>query len=116
VAAYVVGGLGLFGLVLGGVAGGITLGKKSVIKANCNLGGDETLCNHEGKVAADSAKTTGLISTVGFAVGGAGVVTAVVLLLTAPRKKPVAAGSTSVRGDVLAVGREGAVLGIHGAW
>src|SRR4051812_36285821 len=62
--AYVAGGIGVLGLVVGGVMGGLTAAKKSVIEANCGLNGDPTLCNHEGKLAADSSKTTGLVSTV----------------------------------------------------
>lgn len=116
IGAYVAGGVGVVGLVIGGITGGLTLGKKGVINKNCGLFGDPLLCNHEGKLAADSSKTLGIASDIGFAVGGAGVVAAVVLLVTEPKKKATSGRGPAVRGDVLAAGREGAVLGLRGAW
>src|SRR5262249_4700209 len=77
VAAFVTGGVGAAALVIGGVTGGLTLAKKSTILANCGVPGDPTGCNDTGLSAASSAKTLGIVSDVGFAVGGAAVVTAV---------------------------------------
>jgi hypothetical protein len=82
IAGFAVGGVGGAMLLVGAITGGLTLAKKSTINANCN----GTSCNHEGKLAADRAKTTGLVSTIGFSVGAAGLVTGAVLLLTAPKK------------------------------
>jgi hypothetical protein len=82
VAGFAVGGVGGALLLVGGITGGLTLAKKGTINAHCN----GTSCDHDGKVAADSARTTGLVSTIGFAAGGAALVTGVVLLLTAPKK------------------------------
>lgn len=113
--AYMAGGVGVAGLVLGGVMGGLTLAKKGTIEANCNLGGVPDLCNHAGKVAADSAQTTGFISAVGFGLGVAGVGVATVLLLTEPKKKP-AADKVALRSGVLAIGENGVVLGVRGTW
>lgn len=114
VGAYVVGGVGVAGLVLGGVMGGLTLGKKSVLEKNCGIRGDATGCNDQGLSAASDAKTFGLVSTVGFAVGGAGVATAVILLLTAPKRATEA--PRGVQPGVLSAGREGAIVGFRGAW
>src|SRR5262249_46350304 len=82
IAAFATGGVGLAMLLVGAVTGGLTLAKKGVIEANCQ----GTRCNHEGKAAADSAQTLGLVSTIGFVVGGAGLVTGTVLFFTAPKK------------------------------
>src|SRR5262249_54769997 len=53
IAAFATGGVGAAGLIVGAVTGGLTLAKKGVIEKNC----DGVQCNHEGKLAADSAKT-----------------------------------------------------------
>jgi len=82
VAGFAVSGVGGAMLLVGAITGGLTIAKKGTINANCT----GTSCNHDGKLAADSARTTGLVSTIGFAVGGAGLVTGAVLLLTAPKK------------------------------
>jgi hypothetical protein len=114
VAGFVVGGIGLASLAVGAAMGGVVLGKKSTITANCGLGGDKTACNDAGLAAASDAKTFGIVSDVGFAVGGAAVVTAVVLLLTdrgASRPSAVRGwvGVPTARGDA-------ARLGLEGAW
>jgi hypothetical protein len=113
VAAFVVGGVGIAGLVVGGATGGLVLGKKGTIQANCGLGGDPAACNHTGFLAASSAKTLGIVSDVGFAVGGAAVVTAVILLVTdhAPKRvglPGVWIGAPSARGQGPTVGLNGA--------
>lgn len=122
-AAYVIGGVGAAGLVLGGVMGGLALGKKGVISDHCGSAigqADEAACDSTGLEAADSVKTLGLVSTIGFGVGLAGIGTAVVLLLTEPSAP--AAGDVSaprrlrLRAGVLSAGPEGAVLGARGSW
>ncbi len=87
------GALSLAGLGVGTVAGVATLGKKSTIDANC-VG---TACNVAGKDAADAARTLGLISTVGFIVGGAFAAAAVVLFVTEPRGPRVSVGWNRVQ-------------------
>jgi hypothetical protein len=75
---YVAGGVGVLGFVVGGVTGGIALSKKSTVNDQCvNL-----VCSHEGKQAADSAKSMALVSTIGFGVGLAGVAVAAILYAT----------------------------------
>lgn len=87
------GAVSLAGLGIGAVAGALTLGKKSTIDDNC-VG---TACNAAGKDAADGSRTLGLVSTVGFIVGGAFAATAVVLFLTEPRGPRVGVGWNHVR-------------------
>jgi len=89
IGAYVTGSLGLAGLVLGGVTGGLALGSKGSVDANC----PGKICNETGAKALDSGRTMGLVSTVGFAVGGAGIAAALILWLTEPKVgKPAAVG------------------------
>ncbi len=121
VAAYVVGGVGLAGLALGGVMGGLTLAKKGTIDEHCGKGinsSDETLCDQTGLDAANGAKTFGLVSTLGLAVGLAGVATSAVLLLTEPRKTTTAnaAHGRWISAGVLSVGPSGGMVGAQGAW
>ncbi|WP_437593062.1 hypothetical protein [Sorangium sp. So ce1000] len=120
-AMYVAGGVGVAGLVLGGVTGALTLGKKSAVREHCGSGiglSDETACDQAGLDAAESASTTGLLSTIGFGVGLAGLGAAAVLYLTEPKQSDMAAGATSrrIRAGVLAAGPAGVVLGASGAW
>src|SRR5262249_36486524 len=51
IATFVVGGLGAAGVVLGAITGGMALGKKSTVDANCGSGihaSDPTACNATG--------------------------------------------------------------------
>ena len=109
--AWIVGGVGVAGLALGGVTGALTLGKKSTIEDEC----PEHQCSPKGRDAVDSARTTGLISTIGFGVGIAGVATSAILLLTA---KPTAATpqkKASVR-PLVTAHPAGAFAGIYGSF
>jgi hypothetical protein len=121
VAVYAIGGVGVAGLVLGGVMGGLVLGKKSTIAAHCMSpvnGSDEVLCDQIGVDAGNSAKTLGLVSTIGFAAGLAGVGTAIVLLLTEPKHAKPTTGARGpwISADVLSAGPTGATLGAHGSF
>jgi hypothetical protein len=116
VVAYVVGAVGLTGVVLGGVMGGLALGQKSTVDAQCQ----DTACSPEGKTAADKLQTFGLVSTVGFIVGAASGVSAVVLFLTEPSPPKVSEGArTPVRGvsaGLLSAGPTEATFGLYGRW
>jgi hypothetical protein len=118
--AYIAGGVGVAGMILGGVMGGLTLGKKGVISDNCNIGGRAEACNDAGLAAASDGKTLGLVSTLGFAVGAAGLGTAVVLFITEPSGPKHAATNPGkqrgIRAEVLSIGPEGARVGVGGAW
>ena len=89
---WVAGGVGVAGVATGAVCGALVFAKKSDISGNCR----RYACNSEGKQAADSAKTLAAVSTVGFAVGAAGVAVASVLLLTAPKHEKRQAGRLNV--------------------
>lgn len=116
VGAYVAGGVGLAGVVVGAVAGALTLGQKGSIEGNC----DGAACNVVGKEAADEAQTLGLVSTLGFGVGVLGLGLATVLIVTQPdegertgrRPEP----PRWVRGGVLAGGPTGAMVGVQGGF
>ena len=121
VAVYATGGVGVAGLVLGSVMGGLVLGKKSIIETHCRPAikvSDPTRCDPIGLDAAGSAKTLGLVSTIGFAAGLAGVGTALVLLLTEPRPAKPTTGARGpwISADVLSIGPTGATLGAHGSF
>ncbi|WP_437681112.1 tetratricopeptide repeat protein [Sorangium sp. So ce131] len=120
-AMFVAGGVGAAGLILGGVMGALTLGKQGVVDKHCGsaIGStDETACDPTGLEAAESASTTGLVSTIGFGVGLAGLGTAAVLYLTEPKPAAPAAGAAArrIHVGVLEAGPSGVVLGAKGAW
>jgi hypothetical protein len=105
---YGAAGLGGVGLVVGSITGALVLGKKSTIEDNCA----GTRCNPQGTDAAESAQTLGLISTVGFGVGIAGLATAAVLFFTEP-KSPAAARTWT---PVVADRNGGVVIGLARTW
>jgi hypothetical protein len=121
VAVYAIGGVGVAALALGGVMGGLALGKKSTIKAHCGSAigqADPLTCDTDGLAAASSVKTVGLVSTIGFAAGAAGIGTTLVLLLTEQKTaKPRAdARRPWISASVLSVGAKATVVGVHGQW
>ncbi len=79
---YVLGGVGVVGLGVGGVAGMIAIGKKGVVNDECN----GTSCSARGLNAANDGKRDALVSTIGFAAGVAALSTGLVLVLSAPEK------------------------------
>ncbi|HYQ01754.1 MAG TPA: hypothetical protein VER96_23940 [Polyangiaceae bacterium] len=79
-AAYLVGGLGVAGLVTGIVAGVLVLDRKSTVDKNCT----DHLCNQAGYDAAQSGKTLGVVTTVGLITGAVGLGGATYLFLSAP--------------------------------
>ena len=78
--AYVAGGIGLAGLVVGAVTGVLVLDRKATVDDECR----GHVCSKEGKEAADSGQTLATVSTIAFGVGLAGIATGVTLILTAP--------------------------------
>jgi hypothetical protein len=77
VPAYAALGVGVIGLGVGTVFGISALSKKSDLDSNCS----NKKCPEDQQKTIDSAKTAGTISTVGFIVGGVGVVAGGYLLL-----------------------------------
>jgi hypothetical protein len=71
------------GLILGGVTGGLAIGKHGDLATACPKG-----CPPSQQANLDSFHTLATLSTVGFILGGAGAAAGTILLLTAP-KKPV---------------------------
>jgi hypothetical protein len=91
IAGFVVGGIGVAGLAVGGITGGLAVGKKGVVEDHC----DELLCDQEGLDAANSGDMLGNVSTVTLAVGGAALVTGILLL--ALGSEDVTTGALQVR-------------------
>jgi hypothetical protein len=72
-------GVGGAGLLLGGITGGVAVGKHGALKAACGNGP----CDASQQGAVDAYHLMGALSTAGFVVGGVGAAAGVVLLLTA---------------------------------
>ncbi len=83
--AWIAGGIGLAGLAVGSIAGAAVMNDASTIHSQCQ---SDQSCSPSGVSAASQSRTFGAISDVGFAVGGAGLVTSLVLFLL-PGPKPV---------------------------
>jgi hypothetical protein len=77
-ASYVVGGVGVAGLVVGGIFGGLAASGKSKLKTEC----PNNVCP-TGAAVDDLASTKGkaTISTIGIAVGGAALATGIILFV-----------------------------------
>ena len=108
--ALAAGAVGVAGVAVGAVAGAVVLDKKATIDAQCV----DVNCSPEGLHAADAAQVAGLVSSIGFGVGAAGLVAGGILLLISPR-------TTSRDGHTaLAVSARpqlgGAQVGLRGSW
>jgi tetratricopeptide (TPR) repeat protein len=109
--AYISAGVGLAAIGVGATFGMMATADNDEAKRTC--GGAIDDCR--GDVAAaqdlvDGARTKALISTIGFAVGGAAVVGGVVLYLTAPKARERAVAIAPH------VGADGGGLVVHGRW
>lgn len=109
--ALVYGGFGVavVGLAVGGVTGALTLSKAGTVKTQCENG----ICDPSAKSDLDSASSTATISTIGFAVAGAGLVCGVVGLLLPRTKAESALQSLETRAAVW-VGPGG--MGVRGSF
>lgn len=92
--AYVSWGVGLVGVGVGTAFGLMTLKDKSDLKKQC----DGNSCPQSQQDAFDSAKRNGNISTVAFAVGGAGLVLGTVLYFSLGSSSSDARASAPSRG------------------
>lgn len=110
--AIVAGGVGVAGLIAGGVLGGLTMQKASVIETQCK----DIKCNPEGYAATQDAQRLGLGSTIGFGVGIAGVATGAVMFILSRRNQEKAQDKPTTQLGVLEAGPMGAVLGMKGAF
>ncbi len=84
-ASYVVGGVGLAGVVVGGIFGGLAASAKSTLKTEC----PGNVCP-AGQPADDlaGARSKALVSTLGVAVGGAALATGIVLFIVSGKGEP----------------------------
>ena len=86
VAGFVVGGVGVVGLGVGAALGGLALSKKSASNADGHCDAADH-CDGAGLALRSQGLTAATGSTVGFVVGGAALVTGIVLVATAPSAK-----------------------------
>lgn len=100
---YIVGGAGVAGIGTALVAGGLVLGKKSVVEDHCDR--TARTCDATGLDAASSGKTLSTVSTVAFAVGVAATGVGVYFLLTADPSSSKEIGLAAAPGGAVAVGR-----------
>jgi hypothetical protein len=91
--AYVVGAVGVAGIVVGSVTGILVFGQKSTVSAECS----DHVCSEDGLSAANRAQSLAMVSNIGFGVGIAGLATAAILLLTAPRTETTSSTASPAR-------------------
>ena len=103
--AYVIGGVGLAGLLVGGITGLVAMNKNN---ASTNVCPNDGVCpDANARRDSRSASTFAAVSTVGFIAGGVLVASGVVLYFVAPGSKPSASVSPYV-----GLGR----AGLSGRW
>ena len=112
IASFVAGGVAI---TLGTVAGGVALAEKGSLIYNC----DGPACNADGIAAADRARAFGTASTVLIVGGAVALATGFVLVLTAPSAPRFDRAPRPARRwtpTFAAVGNDGAVGLMEGAW
>lgn len=116
VAGLVVGAVGLAGVGVGIGLGVKTMNDWSTAQDHCD-DGDPARCDAEGVTAGEDARTAGIASTVGFAVGGAAVATGLIVFLTAGRKSEAdAAPDSAVVVPIPVLGRDELGLMLRGSF
>ena len=93
--AWIAGGIGLAGIAVGSIAGAVVMNDASTIHSQCQ---PDQSCSPSGLSAASQSRTFGAISDVGFAVGGAGLITSLVLFLLPGPKAVVPVASPQPHG------------------
>jgi hypothetical protein len=115
VAPWVIGGIGLAGLVAGGILGGLVLHDQSITSGDCNEA-THTCRTQNGLSAASQGRTLGPATTVSLVAGGVGVaVGGIWLLARAPAKSPASPATQALRGAPLAALRMGPAWTAGGA-
>lgn len=90
---FVVGGIGVAGILVGGVAGSFAIGSAAVVRREC----DGAACRSvAGKEAADTGKREALISTIAFGVGAVGLTAGIVLYVSRSDAPSVSTGQLAV--------------------
>lgn len=115
-AGIVVGSTGVATLVVGAVTGGLALGKKSVVKQNCQLDDVNRVasCNPAGLDAGKSAKALGAVST-GTFIGGAVLAGAGVALLVVGLGKDRKDAGAARLTPTFSAGPDHVMFGVGGA-
>lgn len=92
IAGIVVGSVGVATAVVGGVLGGLTLATVSNAEGDDSLCGADKLCTPAGLDEIESARTTGIVSTILLAVGGAAAAGGLIMIIVGgPSDGPEAA-------------------------
>jgi hypothetical protein len=111
----VIGGVGLAGIVVGSIFGAKAMRKNAESLPHC-LPTDFLHCDPDGIVLGHEAIKAGNVSTVGFLVGGAGLVGGTIVFLTAPSTGPKGIGGGSrLRAEPLVGSSAGGLL-FSGEW
>lgn len=105
---YIVAGVGVVGLAVGGVTGLMAMSANNEAKDKCPQEG--ACANKDGVDANESAKSLGLVSTIGFGAGAALIIGGAVLIFTAPKGSGKEARAVKVLPTATASGG-GIVLG-----
>jgi hypothetical protein len=84
--AYVALGVGGASLIVGGVAGGLAITKHSQLSDEC----PNDTCGSTQSANVDTYRRLGTIADVGFIVGGVGIATGIILLVTQPKETSAA--------------------------
>jgi hypothetical protein len=92
VAGFVVGGLGLASIAVGGITGGMVFGKKKTVQEHCNA---DKECDQEGLDAGSSGTTLATVSTITFAAGAGALAGGVLLVLLGRPEARVTVGPTA---------------------
>ncbi len=96
ISGIVVGGVGVVGVAIGAAFGVLTMNDLNDAEEDPALCPNKQ-CTAEGRETVDGGRTKGIVSTVGFAVGGAALATGVVLVVLGVTSGPSDAETTAVR-------------------
>jgi hypothetical protein len=107
-APWIIGGIGLAGLAVGGILGGVVLHDKAVTNDPNQCSATLRVCTTAGASAEQQGKTLGPASTAGLVVGGVGVAVAAVWLIVR--------GSAKGAAPVATVGLGPATMAGGGGW
>lgn len=113
-AAYVTGGVGVAGVVVGSIVGGMAISQSSRAKNECAPAGTGCAGNTDPAAATDmnGARTLATTSTVSFVAGGALVAAGVTMFVLSRPKRP----TTGLRWTPSVMARGGGGLTLSGGW